>query len=183
MVAKRPSKLDLACGQKKTSGFTGVDISGEADVTCDLFQFPWPFDTSSVSEVVCNHFVEHIPHYLPEYNGVDGWWLFFDELYRIMKKNGTAKFVHPYVMSGRAFWDPTHVRYIHEVSWYYLSKEWREMQGLDHYPVKCDFEVVNIDGTGIPDDVMNRSQEQQLYQRNHYWNVVADLVVIIKAKK
>lgn len=189
MTIHAPKKLDIACGQNKTKGFTGIDISGDADITHDLFKFPWPIKTSSVSEVACNHFVEHIPHYRPDWpkddkgNDVDGWWLFFDELHRILKKGGTARIIHPYFMHGRAFWDPTHVRFISEVTWQYLSKEWREAQGLDHYPTKCDFELVNVDGTGIPDEFMVRAMDQQMYARTHYWNVIADLVVIIKAKK
>lgn len=185
-----PRKLDLACGQAKTKGFKGIDISGDADITHDLFSFPWPIKTSSVSEIVCNHFVEHIPHFGLQVNGErtqpgdpDGWFLFFDEVHRILKKGGTATFVHPYAQSARADWDPTHTRRIHELTWYYLTSEWREENGLDHYPIKADFEIVNIDGAGIPDEVMARSIEQQIYQRTHYWNVIGDLHVIIKARK
>jgi len=182
---RRPRKLDLACGQRKTPGFKGIDISADsdADIVHNLLEFPWPIDTSSVSEVVCSHFVEHIPHYRPDWGDRDGWWVFFDELHRIMKKGGIVRILHPYVQSSRAFWDPTHVRFIHEATWYYLDPVWREMQGLDHYPTKANFEVVNVNGNGIPDDVMARSDEQQMFQRTHYWNVVADLEVTLKARK
>lgn len=175
-------KLDIACGQNKTPGFKGIDLSGNADIVHDLFNTPWPVKTRSVTEAVCNHFVEHIPHYLPQFEGRDGWWVFFDELYRCMKPGGIARFVHPYVMNGRAFWDPTHTRYIHEVSWYYLDKGWRAAQGLDHYPVAADFEVVTIEGVGIADDVATRSDEAQAHMRAHNWNVIADLAVTLKRR-
>ena len=129
-----PKKLDIACGQNKQAGFKGIDIRGDADIVHDLNVFPWPIKTSSVKEAFCSHYVEHIPHWRPGWER-DGWWLFFDELHRIMAKDATIQIHHPYVKNDRAFWDPTHDRYIHEVTWYYLSKQWREMQGLDHYDV------------------------------------------------
>ena len=85
--------------------------------------------------------------------------------------------------SDRAFWDPTHVRFIHEVTWYYLDVNWRQAQGLDHYDVTCDFEVVTIEGTGLADELAARSQETQNFARNHYWNTIPDLRVILKARK
>lgn len=182
---RRPLKLDIACGQRKLQGFKGIDIApdSDADIVHDLMQFPWPIDTSSVKEASCSHFVEHIPHYRPEWKGVDGWWLFFDELWRVMKKGGIVNILHPYVMSGRAFWDPTHVRFIHEATWYYLDPEWRDMQKLDHYPTIANFEVLNINGNGLSDDHISRSAERQAMERNHYWNVVQDLAITLKARK
>jgi len=174
-----PKRLDIACGQNKQPGFKGIDIAGDADIVHDLNEVPWPIKTSSVEEVFSSHYVEHIPHYRPGWDR-DGWWRFFDELYRVMKKDATAQFVHPYAMSVRAFWDPTHVRFIHETTWYYLNREWRVANGLDHYPVECNFEVVTIDAFGIADEYMTRNLEQQAYQRTHFWNVIPDLRAIIK---
>lgn len=174
-------KLDIACGQNKQPGFKGIDIAGDADIVWDLNETPWPIKTSCVQEAFCSHYVEHIPHWRPGWER-DGWWMFFDELYRIMKKDGVIQIHHPYVKNDRAFWDPTHVRYIHEVTWYYLSKEWRAMQGLDHYPVACDFEVLTIN-TDLQGDLASRNQEHQNVARNSYWNAVGDLMVILKAVK
>ena len=117
-----PKKLDIACGQNKQKGFKGIDIAGDADIFHDLNEIPWPIKSNSVEQVFCSHFVEHIPHWRPGWEA-DGWFSFFDELYRVMKPDATAEFIHPYVTSVRAFWDPTHVRYIHEVSWHYLNVE------------------------------------------------------------
>lgn len=174
-------KLDIACGQNKQVGYKGIDISGDADIVHDLFEFPWPIKTSCVQEVFCSHFIEHVPHDHPGWEK-DGWFLFFDELYRIMKRDGVAQFHHPYAKNDRAFWDPTHVRFVHEVSWYYLDKSWREMQGLDHYPADHDFEVVTIN-TDLQGDLASRHHEAQAYARNHYWNAVGDLSVFLKVRK
>jgi predicted SAM-dependent methyltransferase len=175
-------KLDIACGQNKQPGHTGIDIAGDADIVHDLFTFPWPIADGSVSEAFCSHFVEHIPHYRPDWGGRDGWWMFWDEVHRILTPGGTVTVLHPYVKSDRAFWDPTHVRFIHEQTWYYLDRKWRESQGLDHYQTAADFEVSLITGVGISDDMVSRAPEVQAFGRSHYWNVVADLQVQLKRR-
>lgn len=182
MKIHAPKKLDIACGQNKQAGFKGIDIAGDADIIHDLNETPWPIKSGCVEQVFCSHYVEHIPHWRPGWEA-DGWFRFFDELYRVMKPDATGEFIHPYTMSVRAFWDPTHTRYIHEMSWYYLNLEWRQQNHLDHYPVSCNFEIVTINGLGLQDDYLSRNLEHQTFQRNHYWNVVADLGVIIKAIK
>jgi predicted SAM-dependent methyltransferase len=178
-------KLDLVCGQRTTEGFKGVDyVPGEGvDYVVDLFQYPWPFDDRSVREVVSSHLIEHIPHYRPEYGGVDGFWMFFNELYRICQKGAKVTLTCPYAKSDRGFWDPSHTRYIHEMNFYYLDPAWRESNGLDHYPITAHFEVVTIDGMGVPDDIMNRNAEMQALARSYYWNSVTDLQVQLKAIK
>lgn len=178
-------KLDLGCGQRTTEGFKGADIKAgpNVDYVVDLFAGKrWPWKNNSVDEVVSNHLVEHIPHYRPEYKGADGWFVFFNELYRVMKPDATAVFNHPYSRNDRAFWDPTHTRYIHEMTWYYLDRNWREAQALDHYDAKCDFEVVTIT-TQVADQIHTRSHDAQQFARSFYFNSVGDLSVVIKARK
>jgi hypothetical protein len=177
-----PQRLDIACGQRKKPGFKGIDLAGDADIIWDLNETPWPIKTSSVKEVYCSHYVEHIPHWRPGWE-VDGWWRFFAELWRVMKTDAIAEFIHPYGMHIRAFWDPTHVRFINEVSWYYLSREWREREMVDHYAADCNFEIITVDATGVTDEYVSRNLEMQTFQRTHYWNVIPDLRVLIKALK
>ena len=177
-----PKKLDIACGQNKQPGFKGIDIAGDPDIVHDLNVLPWPIKSSCVESAFCSHYVEHIPHHREGWDR-DGWWIFFDELHRVMKDQGQVEIIHPYVRSDRAFWDPTHVRFIHEVTWHYLDRTWREAQGLDHYQVECDFEVVTLSLLGLPDDYLARNVENQNFQRAHYWNVVNDLGVLLRARK
>lgn len=178
-------KLDLGCGARPTEGFQGVDIVGGegVDYQVDLFQYPWPFEDRSVREVVSNHLIEHIPHYRPEYGGVDGFWMFFNELHRICRKGAKVTLTCPYAKADRGFWDPSHTRYIHEVNFYYLNPEWLAAQGLSHYPITANFEVVTIDGQGVPDEIMNRNAELQAQARSWYWNIVTDLTIQLKCVK
>lgn len=174
-------KLDIACGNAKQEGWTGIDLAGDADIVHDLFVYPWPIEDGSVEEARCSHFVEHIPHWRPGWEK-DGWFLFFEEVNRILAPGAPLEVWHPYSRSDRAFWDPTHERFINEMTWYYLDAGWRELQGLDHYPTDVDFEIVVIDGVGVPDSVANRNADYQSYARTHLFNAISDLHVSLRKR-
>lgn len=183
-----PVRLDLAAGQNPRPGFQGVDLF-TGDVRVDLLSFPWPWADGSVDEVVCSHFVEHIPmgfvdeagtvHHMPGLGRKDLFLAFFDELYRVLKPGGRAEIVVPYLMSHRAFQDPTHRRFICEASFSYLMKPWRDANRLDHYNVGCDFVAEAcipvtdpVEGARVP--------EVQAARRQHMWNVVHDMVIVLR---
>ncbi len=52
-----PVKLDLACGQNKQEGFTGIDIAGNYDIKHDLLAVPWPIKPGTKAEhrATCGH--------------------------------------------------------------------------------------------------------------------------------
>jgi predicted SAM-dependent methyltransferase len=178
-------KLDLGCGQRKRDSYHGVDNApgADADTRFDLFSGePWPFADNSVSHVHASHLVEHIPHYMPAYQGRDGFFVFFDEVHRICADGAEVTLEHPYAINERAFWDPTHTRYIHETTWFYLDAGWRKLQGLDHYPVRCDFKIANI-VSGISAVFEHRTDEVKAFAKQHYWNAIGDLSVTLTASK
>ena len=186
MVKKELYKLDLACGNNKgggQKGFIGVDVTKEgtqADIEASLLEFPWTFtEDNSVDEIFCSHFIEHIPHG-DGYH--DPFFQFFDEVFRILKPGGVAKFVIPYYSSVRAFQDPTHMRYIGEPTFFYLTKKWRKINKLEHYPVKCDFEVVKMDHA-VSEEMLGKAQDAVAYQAMHMWNVVNDIQVTLRKPK
>ena len=203
-VAPAPVKalrLDLGCGQNPrvdpvtNEKFTGVDIWDGAEVVCDLFKFPWPFESCSVDEIFSSHFFEHIPQDLR--------FKFMDEIHRILKPCGCEKecpqqqmnstpcpvagakatFITPYYSSVRATQDPTHQwPPISENSYLYFNKMWRKVNGLDHYDVKCDFDFTY---GYIPDaEAMSRATETQAFWFKHYVNAISDIqVTLIKRGK
>lgn len=154
-----PVKLDLGGGQNVREGFECVDLNApNPQHRVDLCKFPWPFEDSSVDEAHCSHFIEHIPNrdiaegdilaqhsaaardrLHAEFVGKDMLLAFFDELYRILKPESTALIIWPALKSVRAFQDPTHRRFIPAETMAYLAKDWRDMNKLDHYRVKCNF--------------------------------------------
>jgi len=75
-------KLDIGCGENKKPGFIGIDIdkNSDADIICSALELP--FEDSAVSEIHCSHLVEH---FTP-----DEAQKFFNEIYRVLKIEGTA---------------------------------------------------------------------------------------------
>lgn len=56
-------KLNLGSAKQKWPGFLSVDNNpnaGAVDVVHDLERLPWPFEDSSVGEIVMDHVLEHL---------------------------------------------------------------------------------------------------------------------------
>lgn len=180
-TVEQPLKLDLGCGQNPCEGFEGVDIGGDvAKHKVDLLKFPWPFETSSVDEVHCSHFVEHIPMALDE-SGKDLFFAFFDELYRVLKPNAKATIIWPALQSVRAFQDPTHRRFIPAETMLYLSDEWRKLNKLDHYRADCNF-AVNVNPTVQQAETL-RHPTVGTNRLREMWNVAVDFHAILTSLK
>jgi len=149
-------RLDIACGQRTQPGYTGIDLWPHADIVHDLFVYPWPIETGTVEAAYVSHFVEHIPHWRPGW-AKDGWWLFWEEVQRILLPRAKIIVIHPFLKTVRAFQDPTHERFIPTETWSYLSAAWRREAGLDHYDTDVDFTMTQIRSRGtsnefVPDD-------------------------------
>jgi hypothetical protein len=71
-----------------------------------------------------------------------------------------------------------HKRSISEATFVYLSKKWREVNKIP-YDVKCDLEIVSINHA-VSQEYQGKSQETIQYAIQHYWNVVTDIIVILK---
>lgn len=166
---KKLIKLDIACGQSKREGFVGIDMTPlpGVDIVHDLEKFPWPFESASVEEVFCSHYVEHTSDLIA----------FMEELHRIMTPGGQAVIVAPYYSSMRAIQDPTHKRSICEATFLYFNAGWRKDQKLDHYPITCDFNFSF--GYAMTQDWAARSDEARTFAIRHYWNVVSDIQVTL----
>jgi hypothetical protein len=172
-------KIDLACGQNKQADHIGVDIAGDCDIKHDLFNnFPYPFEDNYADEIFSSHFIEHIP--MEYINGKDKLFAFIDECYRILKVGGKLTLIFPNALSIRAFQDPTHRRFIPANTVYYFSKQWRDINKLDHYNVNCDFDFMV--GESVNGNWINRANEAKQFAGQHYWNVVDDLHFILTKK-
>lgn len=199
-------KLSIAGGQNIPEGFVGMDIVKLPKVKYvgDILKFPNKLDKvngkeksvweqikdNSVDEIECSHFIEHIPHG----DGFhDPFFQFFDEVYRVLKPaefdpnnpnipiNGFARFTAPYYSSMRAWQDPTHQRAISDATFYYLSKDWRDANKLDHYDVKCDFKFFGQ--YNINERLQNRNLEFQQNAFATQINAINDIVVTLWKEK
>lgn len=172
-----PLKLDIGCGKNKQAGFHGVDAIqfDGVDTVMDMRQ-PWPWADSSVEDVHCSHFLEHL-------TGAERIH-FFNELYRVLKPGKQARIITPHWSHERAYGDPTH-QWPPVCGWtyFYLGKGWRDVNA-PHVGYVCDFEWV-LAGAHDPNDewVAFRTPEvKQIYMSRNI-NTTTDLIATITAKK
>jgi predicted SAM-dependent methyltransferase len=199
--APKTVKLDLGCGQNPKEGFEGVDLYGDkATHKVDLWKFPWPFGDASVEEIHCSHFLEHIPAREVEeqdlakhgttwsqsdpnggkivqdrreqFIGQDMLFAFMDECWRILKPECWMTAIVPSGRSNRAFQDPTHRRFFMQETFLYFNAEWRAMNKLDHYRVKCNFGVEVP--YSLPQEEGMRTAEVQAQRFANLWNTTID---------
>lgn len=164
-------KLDLGCGPKKKPGFTGVDrlqMTG-VDIVYDLRIAPWPWDSGSVEEVYCGHFVEHL-------TGAQRI-AFFNELHRVMKPGATAEIITPDWSNASAYGDPTH-EWPPMSYWYaaYLDKQWRDKEA-PHVPYTCDFTFRY--GYTLEDWLRTETEETRKFALGHYLGAARELKVVL----
>lgn len=173
MSAKRKSKvaeykrLDLGCGKNPAPGFVGVDSRDFGqEIVADLRK-PWPFQSNSVEEVNCSHFVEHLTACERIH--------FSNELYRILVPGGKAQVVVPHWNSPRAYGDLTH-QWPPITEWWflYLNKGWRESQAPHNDEYTCDFEITY--GYSLRADLATRSQDYQQYAMLNYKDACQDII-------
>lgn len=182
-------KLDLAAGQNVREGFEGVDIWPGSKHVLNLMQYPWPWADNSVDELHCSHFAEHIPTIFVDATGKevpmgtpgaqDALFRFFDECYRILKPDASMMVIVPSGRSNRGFQDPTHRRFFMLETFLYFSKNWRDVNKLDHYNVVCNFDVncrpMTFQGNF---DLLHPAAQERRY--NHEWNCVGDWVCTMR---
>ena len=104
-------KLNLGANDRRIEGFISVDIAPPADQIVDLSEL-WPWQDSSVDEVMALDVCEHI-----DTTEVDGWGMpisgrihFMNELHRVLKPGARATIETPNAAKGSGFiQDPTHV--------------------------------------------------------------------------
>jgi hypothetical protein len=179
-------RLNLGCGMNRIEGFIGVDFmpSDTVDVRHDLTECPWPWDDNSVDEIVSNHLVEHIPMVEVPYPGfdrpIDALCAFMNECYRILKPGCGIRLQYPHHASDRAFWDPTHRRFIPPMTWSYFNRGWLEANQLLQMPITTDFEVLTVSAEGLSALCSSRNEDTKLEWIETKRNMVADTAVILK---
>lgn len=186
-------RLDLGSGERCREGFEGVDFfAPSAQHQVNLMKFPWPWADSSVDEIYCSHFLEHLPMVFvgpdndycacpetPQHR--DLLFRFMDECWRILKPGAPMLVVVPSGRSNRGFQDPTHRRFFVADTFTYFNAEWRGVNGIHHYLGACNFtmEVKNR----VASDFSNLPLDVQQYRADRHWNAVQDFVAFMVAVK
>jgi SAM-dependent methyltransferase len=201
-------KLDLGCGKNKAAGFLGIDrrsfegVDGVTDLTKDKWVFhrkdfeglipsedhvnldKWILPDSSVTEVHCSHFLEHLNHNQQSPQRVK----FMNELWRVLIPGGKATIITPHWASNRAYGDFTHAdKPVSEMFYYYISKTWREGNAPDNDiewnpdGYSCDFDATW--GYALHPNITNRNQEYQNHALTFWKEAAQDLHATLIAKK
>lgn len=170
---QEPVLYDLGCGKVPHEGFTGIDFHSDhlGALKFDLYASPWPIPDESVDYFRASHFLEHVPD----------WDQHFAEIYRTLKPGGYYEIIAPFYRSDRWFGDPDHKQPILQRRFIYLDAAWRTSQGIDHYGARVNlsvvlwFEVLHDDyrDTGMSDEAI-------AWAREHYWNVIDDVALILR---
>ena len=125
-------KVNFGCGEKTHLDHINIDKTflPNVDLIWDLEKTPLPFKTNSISEVKCEHILEHINNFVP----------LVEELWRICKPGAIIYVFAPYFRYEAAYRDPTHVRFFTEHSFDYFQKGVK----FSHYS-KARFKIRKIE--------------------------------------
>lgn len=173
-------RLDLGCGPVPAEGFEGVDlqpgpgVAHIANLDPDAVLDPWPWKDSSVEALRSSHLVEHIKDLVG----------FMGEAWRILEPGGLFEIQHPYQFNVRAWQDPTHVRCLNEVTWFYFDKEWRGGAEWGGYG-NTDFKLVDLDAIPDPNwqEVSDNDPAEFERASRNLINVISDLRVVLECRK
>lgn len=130
-------RLNLGACDRRFDGFLSVDIVPPADIVADLTK-DWPWESSSVDEVVAYDVFEHLPNKRHTIN----------ELWRVLKPGARATIQVPHATDGDGgHCDPTHCSYwtTSDFEYYHPGIPERErFRNSSYYGVKADFKVQKI---------------------------------------
>lgn len=104
-------RLNIGSADNYRSGYVNVDRHqyGNVDVVTDL-NGTWPWEDSSVDEVLAYDIIEHLPDKIHTMN----------EAHRVLRAGGLFDIIVP-TTDGRGAWqDPTHVSYWNANSFFYF---------------------------------------------------------------
>lgn len=141
-------RLNLGCGNSKREGWVNLDreTACEPDMVLDLEKTPWPFDESSVDEILMDNVLEHLGQTPDVYLSV------ISEIYRVCRHKAKVKVFVPHPRHDHFIADPTHVRPVTYEGLALFNKEenleWRE-KGYSNTPLglylDVDIRIASVD--------------------------------------
>lgn len=169
-------KLDIACGNAKPEGWTGIDICGlpGVDIVHDLRSIPWPIESESVCQARCSHYFEHVRRmHRP---------LFMGELWRVLEMGASVTMQTPLGLH-RQFQDFTHEWPVFIESYHYFNLDWLRKNNIGHYidmyGIRCNFRIVDA-LCGVETAFEAGTEEQKQFVARNYVCGGSDLIVTLE---
>jgi len=184
-------KLNLGCGHDHKEGYVNVDISdlGHPDQVVDLEALPWPWDESSVDEILIKHTLEHLGHTTKQYLDI------ICEFWRICCDGALITIIVPHHRHDHFLNDPTHVRAITPGGLELFSQkknlEWIE-KGMGNSPLglSLNIDLEMVSATFVPDQPWRGRLERGEMDNQQFSeaaknlnNVVLETQVVLKVIK
>ena len=106
---------------------------------------PWPWEDSSVDEIIAHDVFEHIDNM--QFRGNAGMIWTFNESWRVLKPGGKLDLIVPCLPGSAPFVDPTHKVVYHADNAFYFTERWNHPQGErgrlgDAYDITALFRTV-----------------------------------------
>jgi len=130
-------KLNLGCADVLLKDYINVDVGPPADCIWDLTQYPWPWETSTVTHVIAHDIIEHLPDRISTMN----------ELWRVMSPGAQAEIIVPSASKGAGFaQDPTHKsQWCMNSFQYYQSGSYAVQRLSGLYGITARFKILDIE--------------------------------------
>lgn len=121
---KKGIRLDIGGGNNPNPGFINIDILPlpNVDIVWNIETTPWKvngkiFPADSVDTATASHVLEHIDPHSGVFIAV------MDEIWRVLKPNGSFLFVVPHGESPGYIQDPTHCNQLNETTMHYFDPD------------------------------------------------------------
>lgn len=107
-------KLNLGCGDRRRSGYLGVDqyVADGVDVIADIRRMPFVADCAD--EILLDNVIEHIPDLVG----------LMKELVRVGRRGARIEVITPHFTAWASWRDPTHVHHLSYFSMDHFAHKW-----------------------------------------------------------
>lgn len=179
-------KLHLAGGQKYMDGWVNVDWTTvhRVDVNANILRPDYwnSLADDCVEAVLCEHFIEHIPHEL-RHTDKDGLIWFFEQLYRVCKHGAKLEFAFPHHAGSWAYGDPTHCRFVQSMTMRYFDRVQAKHGPMPNYGINADFEIIQATQQVVIEGADKMTHEEIKARVDREWNTVFEERVQLMAHK
>jgi hypothetical protein len=131
-------KLDLGSGNKPKEGYLGVDIGCKSKniIKSDVLTYLKKLPKNSVSHIYSRHYLEHVNH--------ENILKLFNEIDRVLIKNGQIIFIVPHFSNPYFYSDPTHKIQFGVHSFSYICQKSCLKRGVPKYIAIQNWELKSV---------------------------------------